>query len=116
MYAIDPLTKEKFIPKRRNQKFSKRENQIVFNNNKAYKKRQEKAPFDNILESNRKILNQILGDEHKKECTLDYLLGAGFNFQFFNRSFERNGKTYQCVYYVAITPIENKKYQLIRLQ
>ena len=42
MYAIDPLTKEKFIPKRRNQKFSKRENQIVFNNNKAYKKRQEK--------------------------------------------------------------------------
>ena len=70
MYAIDPLTKEKFIPKRRNQKFSKRENQIVFNNNKAYKKRQEKAPFDNILESNRKILNQILGDDHKSEAML----------------------------------------------
>lgn len=39
----DPLTGELFVPKRNNQKFATRQNQIAYNNIKAIKKREQEA-------------------------------------------------------------------------
>ena len=41
--AMDPLTGEEFVPKRSNQKFASRENQIRYNNLKAKEIRQAKS-------------------------------------------------------------------------
>ena len=62
MFLSDPLTKESFVPKRSNQKFSCRLNQINYNNRKAKSKRLAKAPYDNVLDSNRNILIRIIGE------------------------------------------------------
>lgn len=110
----DPYSGEKFVPKRYNQKFSCKKNQIAYNNYKAMKKRHEKAPFDKVLESNRKILSSILSNVQSKEVSRDYLLGAGFNFNLFNGSFHVNGVSYQTIYNYAITLLEGGMYKLIK--
>jgi hypothetical protein len=115
MYLTDPLTKEKFIPKRTNQRFSCRKNQINYNNIKARNTRQLKAPFDNILESNRKILVRLIKDKEKIVLSEEFLLGASFNFQFFNRSFEKDAVKYQCVYQFAVGRLENGKYVIYKI-
>ena len=116
MFLSDPLTKESFVPKRSNQKFSCRSNQINYNNRKAKLKRLAKAPFDNILDSNRNILIRIIGEEDDKIVSKDYLLGAGFNFQIFNRSFNKDGIQYQCVYRYALCLLKSGQYKIIKIK
>ena len=116
MFISDPLTKESFVPKRSNQKFSCRLNQINYNNRKAKLKRLAKAPFDNILDANRNILIKIIGKENERIVSKDYLLGAGFNFQIFNRSFQKNGIQYQCIYRYALSLLKSGQYKIIKLK
>ena len=97
MFLSDPLTKESFVPKRSNQKFSCRLNQIKYNNRKAKSKRLAKAPYDKIVSK-------------------DYLLGAGFNFQIFNRSFNKDGIQYQCVYRYALCLLKSGQYKIIKIK
>ena len=108
----DPFTGEEFTPKRYNQKFACRNNQIAYNNVKARKIREKKKPIDNVLETNRKILIRILKGAEAATVSKEFLLGAGFNFSFFNRSFSKDKSTYQCVYNYAITKLENGKYKI----
>jgi len=115
MIQIDPLTNEKFTPRRFNQKFASKRNQISFNNIKARRKRIDKAPFDLILDKNRTILIRIVGNDKEVVVSKDYLLGAGFNFQFFNRSFESNDIKYQCVYRYAVGLLGNGRYKVLRI-
>ena len=116
MFLSDPLTKESFVPKRSNQKFSCRLNQIKYNNRKAKSKRLAKAPYDNVLDSNRNILIRIIGEEDEMIVSLDYLLGAGFDFQIFNRSFKRDGIQYQCVYRYALCLQKSGYYKIIKIK
>jgi len=116
MFLSDPLTKESFVPKRSNQKFSCRLNQIKYNNLKAKSKRLAKAPYDNVLDSNRNILIRIIGEEDEMIVSLDYLLGAGFDFQIFNRSFKRDGIQYQCVYRYALCLQKSGHYKIIKIK
>ena len=109
---IDPYSGEGFIPKRYNQKFANRSNQIAFNNLKAREIREKKKPIDNVLEINRKILFKLLNNESSIIKSKDYLLGSGFDFNFFNRSFEKDGVNYQCVYNYAITQEKDKRYRI----
>ena len=100
---IDPYSGELFHPKRYNQRFANRKNQIAFNNTKAREIREVKKPIDTVLESNRKILLRLM--ENKKTSitkSKEFLLGSGFNFNYFNCSFTKDGKHYQCVYQFAI--------------
>jgi hypothetical protein len=114
---IDPLTKEEFTPLRYNQKFACRKNQIDFNNIKARKKREKKAPYDRVIESNRKVLDKIVGkNKDRRIVSKEYLLGAGFNFQFFNRSFKDGEKEYQAIYNYALCNLNNDNYQIIRMK
>ena len=94
----DPLTDEIFSPKRSNQRFATRKNQIDYNNIKARNKRQKKAPLDKVLDKNRNILANILLEKNALKKSKEFLLGAGFNFKVFNRSIRSNGKNYQCIY------------------
>ena len=116
MFLSDPLTKESFVPKRSNQKFSCRLNQIKYNNRKAKSKRLAKAPYDNILDANRNILIRIIGEENERIVSKDYLLGAGFNFQIFNRSFKKDDIQYQCVYRYALCLLKSGQYKIIKIK
>lgn len=82
----DPFTGEEFIPLRFNQKFSNRQNQVAFNNEKARNKRHKKLNVDKKLDKNREILMMVLGEAKFVTKSQDYLLGAGFDFMFFSQS------------------------------
>lgn len=94
----DPYTGEMFIPRRYNQKFASRENQIAFNNEKARKKREKKHRVDRILDKNREILLRILGKSISKTVSKDYLMGAGFDLNHFSGLYRNNGKSLFAVY------------------
>lgn len=108
----DPLTGELFYPKRYNQKFANRENQIAFNNLKARKKRHEKIDTDRILDKNREILKKLLGIKSEIEKSKDFLLGAGFNFNYFSAIFKVREITLYAVYEFTLYLNENDKYKI----
>jgi hypothetical protein len=109
---IDPLTEEKFTPKRLNQKFASRENQIRFNNLKAIAKRRAKAPYEKAMDKNRAILMSLLGEESMVEYSEDYLLGAGFDFQVMTGKVGNNRQTWNCIFEFAIIKLENGKFRI----
>lgn len=114
MQQKDPLTGEMFTPKRTNQIFATKLNQIRFNNQKAYTKRKLVSPYNSLLETNRKIIIRILNEDKTRIVSRDYLLGAGYNMGCFvyMRNFE--GKEYFGVYEYGITKLENGRYELIK--
>ena len=79
----DILTNENFIPKRHNQKFASRANQIRFNNIKSREKRMAKAFIDKPMDRNRTILKNILANNKEVVVTKEYMLGAGFDFSLY---------------------------------
>ena len=108
----DPYSGEGFIPSRYNQKFATRKNQIAFNNHKARVIREKKKPIDSVLEINRKVLLKVLNGKESTIKSKEYLLGSGFDFNFFNRSFEKDGAYYQCVYNYAVTKEKDSRYRI----
>jgi hypothetical protein len=111
----DPLTGESFIPKRHNQSFANRANQIIFNNNKARKKRQAKAFVDKPLDKNRSILVQIMEGKDREIKSTEFLRGAGFDFRYFSMSVTLQGKPCQLVYEFGLQKRENEDaYTIVR--
>lgn len=111
----DPFTGEEFYPKRNNQKFANRKNQIAFNNKKARLLRETQFPVNTALKQNLNILKVILAGRNSIEVSKTYLLGAGFNFQFYNRTLKKDGVKYQCIYNYAICLLENGNYKIIKM-
>jgi hypothetical protein len=114
MYASDPLTKESFYPKRSNQKFASRKNQVKYNNLKARKKRQAKKKFDQPLDKNRSILLGILGDKKEVIKSKDWLLALGYSLNIYTHSMTFNKTTIPCIYEFAIARIDIDKYKIFR--
>lgn len=112
----DPLTGETFVPRRFNQKFASRENQITYNNIKARKKRRLKAPVDRVLDKNRSVILGIIGDEQQVIRSRDFLLGAGFNFSYFSRSLMMSGKRCQLIYEYCVLDNTDGTYLLKKLK
>lgn len=108
MEKIDPLTGEKFMAKRSNQRFATKANQIRFNNQKAREKRKVKGTLDKILDKNRNILAKQLSDKEEISLSRDYLLGAGFNFGCHTHSIRRDEKVFWCVYEYALETIGDR--------
>ena len=79
----DPFTGEIFIPKRMNQIYANRKNQIACNNSKAFNKRQENKNTNNVLNKNYETLKRILGDKKEVNVSTDFLRGAQFDFKYF---------------------------------
>lgn len=111
-HKIDPLTGEEFTPKRTNQRFASRENQVAYNNAKASDIRRVKAPKLKALDNNFKVLTKLLNGNNLKEVSTDFLLGAGFDFHS-SSSLDRIGdKIYQGVYDLRITKVEDNLYEI----
>lgn len=113
---IDPYTHEIFYPKRNNQYFATRENQIAYNNQKAKYIRDLMAKIDNYIRNNWKILVDELKEDEIVTRTKDYLLGCGYNFKFFNYQIFIEGEQYFCIYNYGITMIESGLYKIIKLE
>ena len=112
----DPLTGEPFTPNRSDQKFATRENQIRYNNLKAKKKRQAKAEIDRALDTNRNILNRLLGSHNAVTKSRDFLLGAGFHFGVTTHKIEQNGMLLSCIYDVALQQTEKDLFLISRVE
>jgi len=113
---IDPLTGEEFLPKRSNQKFANRENQIRYNNLIAAEERHAKAKSRKILDNNRKVLKRILGDCNEILKTLDYLEGAGLDFGYNTNTITIDGIIWICVDDYAYTMIGKNLFKIIKLK
>ena len=110
----DPYTQEEFWPKRSNQVYAKRQNQIDSNNNKAGQINKLKRPTQQILNSNYKILKRILGTQKSVVVTEEFLHGAQFDFCYFTATVPAdagNGEIY-LIFDYALLKLENKKYQI----
>lgn len=114
MQAVDPLTKENFIKRRNNQKFANRRNQIRFNNIKAQQKRNATAFVTRILDRNRTILKKTLGDKKEIVVSRDYLLGAGFSFNYYSFQVPVNEVTFAGIYEFGISKTTGDQYKIIK--
>jgi hypothetical protein len=114
--AIDPLTGETFIKERSNQVYANRENQIRYNNLKAYEKSKAKAQTDRILDKSRQVLKLTLGSNEEITKSKDYLEGAGLNFGFNTQTIMRNGKKWICIYDYAYALVDVNTFKIIKLK
>jgi hypothetical protein len=112
--AKDLLTHEEFIKQRNNQKFASSKNRIRYNNLKARQKRVIKAPVDRILDQNRKVLSRIIGNKTEIIVSRDYLLGAGFSFNYYSFIKEVNAVTYFGIYEYGIAKTSDDKFKIIK--
>lgn len=114
MERIDPHTGEKFTPKRANQIFASRKNQVAYNNAKTRKKRAKMELIDKHNRKNWRVLNSILGLRRRKVATVLTLKSKGFNFNFFNNIRRHDGKKFYCVYDFGIFVLENGLYEIVK--
>ena len=110
----DPLTKESFYPKRSNQKFASRKNQVKYNNLKARKKRVAKKKFDQPLDRNRNILIGILGTNMSMIKHKEWLLALGYDFNIYTHSSRYEGKNIPCIYEFGIAQLDGEKFKIMR--
>jgi len=111
----DFLTGELFEPKKSNQHFSCRANQIRYNNLLAKKKRSKKAPYDIPLDKNRTILKRILGNQEEVVKSRDFLEGAGYNFKYHQYQIiidKLKGITAKGIYEYLIIYMDNNNYKI----
>ena len=114
MLYYDPLTKEAFAPKRYNQKFASRKNQIKYNNILARRKRLAKIKIDQPLDRNRTILKGILNGKAEQTKSKDWLLALGYRFGYYTHNVKYNDKSIPCVYEFALEYLGNDKFKIIR--
>ena len=95
---IDPLSKEEFTPKRTNQRFASAENRKIYHNQIARKKREVTRSIDYSIKKNWNILTLQLGGRDEVTRSKEFLLGAGFNFNFYQRAFATDFGTVQAIY------------------
>jgi hypothetical protein len=94
--AIDPLTGVSFEKTRSNQIHITPANGKKYNNEMAKEQRHKIAHIQKPLHTNRKILLKMLGNKNEVICSKDFLLGAGFNFNYFTGT--TNNGTFIVVY------------------
>jgi hypothetical protein len=110
----DPLTQEEFVKRRSNQIFASSKNRIRFNNQKARQKRLMKGPVDRILDQNRKVLSRIIGGKTEIIVSKDFLLGAGFSFNYYSFIKEINGVPYSGIYEYGIAKMPDDRFKIIK--
>jgi hypothetical protein len=111
----DPLTGEYFIPKHLNQRFACRGNQIKYNNLKAREIRLKKEIINNALENNRKIIEKILKNKESEIVSDEYLLGAGFNFNYFTHYKRINDDVVAYIFNYSIKKSHHNSYKISKI-
>ena len=114
MNKIDPFTSEEFTPKRHNQRFACRANQIAYNNMLARKKRELLRVPNTNLNTNRSVLKKLL-ERGNKTVSKEFLLGAGFNFSYYTQNYNHEGKQFHAAYEYLIEVLDNQKFIISKL-
>jgi hypothetical protein len=116
MMKLCPQTQQEFSPIRTNQVYVNSKARITFNNEKARAKRMITRNVDYAINSNWTILLKQLGSKGRAERSKEYLLGAGFNFNYYQRAYKTNEGVIQVIYNCGfIVNKENDKITIIKL-
>ena len=71
--------------------------------------------INNVLIKNRRILDNILGEEKTAKANKEKLLQQGFNFKYITHTYtNKNGDTYCFCYEMGYLPLENDWYLIVR--
>jgi hypothetical protein len=111
---FDLLTGEPFVPKRDTQKFATRGNAIKYNNLKAKERREEIKYIQVPLKLNFEILKNELGKEPEKIFSVNYLLGAKFNFAIHTHRRTVGNVAWPCIYNFMIEKIDRENIKIVR--
>ena len=110
----DPLTGEMFAPKRSNQFYASRENQIRFNNEKQKRERKENLSVNRYLLRNKRVLRYWLGAHKEVIKSKDFLLGASYKFEHYTHYIRLGSSTAYCNYEYCIVELENSNYKIFK--
>ena len=114
MVYTDPFTKEQFYPKRLNQKFASRANQIKFNNRKAQKKRIAHHKAQRALNRNWEICKRLLGDKNEVIKSKDWLEALEYNFHYCTHFEDCEGDVYPATHEFILITLPDNKYKIVR--
>jgi hypothetical protein len=103
----DPHTGEWFKPKRRNQRFASRENQVAYNNDLFQQRRAGRKPTIEKLENNWKIAHNLLGSSDTVSVGKESLKTAGFDFEYVTRFAADNSTQYIGLYELVLVCLDN---------
>ena len=115
MKKIDPYSEMEFTPKRHNQRFSSRANQIAYNNMLARKKRELLRVPNTKLNTNRSVLKKLYESGNRK-VSKEFLLGAGFNLHYFTQYTTDEQGCFMAVYDYSIQNLRNGTFNIIKEQ
>ena len=107
MDRVDPFTKETFVPKRSNQLFASRKNQVDYNNMIAKQKRDFKETYLSKIEHNYRVMKNALVNKSEDEVTVEYLSSQGFHFAFLTHKENLNGREVAMVFDHGFSPCNN---------
>ena len=114
MKNTDPFTSEEFTPKRHNQRFACRANQIAYNNMLARKKRELLREPNTKLNTNRTVLKKLF-EKGETKVSSEFLRGAGFNFSYYTQNFNHEGRQFHAAYEYLIEVLDNQKFKISKL-
>jgi hypothetical protein len=112
----DPLTGEKFVAKRSNQRFATAENKIRYNNRKNAEINKERAFIDRPCKQSHLILKELHNPKSDNIYNRYFLEGKGLRFDAFNRIVDTKYGKLHAYYDYAIRMIPNSdNVQIIKL-
>lgn len=114
MKATDPLSGQVFTKRVVNQRFSSRENQIRFNNQKANDKRRALNDYWKVLTHNRNILQRTLDNKAEQIVSQDFLSGAGYDFNYFTHSGIKEQDKAVGLFDFGLQPLSGDRYKIFR--
>ena len=115
MKNTDPFTSEEFTPKRHNQRFACRANQIAYNNMLARKKRELLRESSTKLNTNRSVLKKLL-ERGEKNVSRDFLRGAGLDFNYFTQNTSDEKGNYMAVYDYYLQDLRNGNFNIFKVK
>ncbi|TSA33350.1 MAG: hypothetical protein D4R64_14470 [Porphyromonadaceae bacterium] len=116
MKGRDALTGQEFIKKVTTQRFSSRENQVRYNNKKANDKRRALNGYWKVLTRNRDILHRKLGDKAEQNVSRDFLIGAGYDFNYLTHSSIKAEDKVMGIFKFGLQPLSDDRYKVFRFR
>lgn len=111
---ICPQCGTNFTPNHGNRKHCNDQCKIDYSNANAKHRRQTRAKVDNILKNNFNILEKILGNQTEVTRSIEFMRGAGFDFNRYTHMIEYNGKQCRGVYEFIIALPDTQTIKIIK--
>lgn len=112
----DPLTGDKFVAKRANQRFATKENRIKFHNNQASILNQKRAFFDKPCKQSQILLQKLDGTKLDNKFHVEFLTGIGVHLDAYNHVKQKDAGDLFCYYDYALQKTDNPEFlKIIKL-